>query len=109
MTVRKTVGCLTMYVNVIRSHRDIIAVCDKELLGKIFEEDKFQLDIKENFYKGKEATEEEVIEILRSFSAEDATFNIVGKRSIATALKTGVIAEETINEIDNIPFALVLS
>ena len=27
-----------MFVNVIKSYRDVVAVCDKELIGKKFEE-----------------------------------------------------------------------
>ena len=104
-----------MFVNVIKSYRDVIAVCDKEILGKVFEEPSGagdgvikQLNVKENFYKGKETEELEVIEIMRSFSAEDATFNIVGQKSVAAAIKAGIITEETVSEIKGIPFALVL-
>ncbi len=97
-----------MIVNVIKSYRDIVAICDKELLGKKFEEGKFQLEIKENFYKGKEANEKEIIKIIKDMSMEDATFNIVGKKSIAIALKVGLITKEGIKELQGVPFALVL-
>jgi uncharacterized protein len=99
------------YINVMNSYRYVVAVCDRELLGKVFEEGKFQLDIKESFYKGKdgkEVNEEEAIRIMRKMVLEDATFNITGKRSVAAALKAGIIAEEGIGEIGGIPFALVL-
>ncbi|MDD5012259.1 MAG: DUF424 family protein [Candidatus Nanoarchaeia archaeon] len=95
-------------INVIKSYRDVVAICDKELLGKKFESGKFQLDVKENFYKGKEADEKEVTKIINNMLGEDATFNIVGKNSIALALKTGIINQEGIKEINGIPFALVL-
>jgi uncharacterized protein len=97
-----------MFVNVIRSYRDVVAVCDKELLGKKFEEGKFQLDVKENFFKGKEVSKEEAYEIMRDMKLEDSTFNIIGKKSIQTALESGIITKEGIKKIDNIPFALVL-
>ncbi|MBU2616636.1 MAG: DUF424 family protein [Nanoarchaeota archaeon] len=97
-----------MFINIIKSCRDVVAVCDKELIGKVFEEDRFQLDIKENFYKGEEMSEEKVIDLLKFLSTEDATFNIVGKKSVNAALKAGVITEENVNEIQNIPFALIL-
>lgn len=101
-----------MIVNIIKSYRDVLAICDKELLGKTFEEGKFQLDIKESFYKGKtgkKVSEQELFEIITFFSREDATFNIVGKKSTETALKTGIISKEGIKKIQNIPFALVLA
>ena len=97
-----------MFVNVIKSYRDVVAVCDKELLGKKFEEGRFQLDVKENFFKGKESSREEVSEIMRDMKLEDSTFNIIGKKSVQTALETGIITKDGIGEIDNIPFALVL-
>lgn len=97
-----------MFVNVIKSYRDVVAVCDSELLGKRFEEGKFQLDIKENFFRGKESPKEEVSEIMKNMKLEDSTFNIVGEESIKTALEAGIITKKSIGKIDNIPFALVL-
>jgi hypothetical protein len=97
-----------MQVKIQKSYREIVAICDSELLGKRFEEDKFQLDIKESFYKGEEKTKPEVLEIIKRMSVEDATFNIVGKEATETALEAGIIAKEGIKEIQGIPFALVL-
>jgi hypothetical protein len=97
-----------MFVNIIKSYRDVVVICDKELLGKKFEEGKFQLDIKESFYKGKEADEGAIIEIMKKMSAEDATFNIVGEKSINTALKAGIISIKEIGKIKGIPFAMIL-
>jgi hypothetical protein len=97
-----------MFVNVIKSYRDVVAVCDKELIGKKFEEGKFQLNVKESFFKGKESSKEEVSEIMKDMKLEDSTFNIVGEKSIRTALETGIITKDGIRKIDNIPFALVL-
>lgn len=95
-------------VNIINSYRYIVAVCDSELLGKRFEEEKFQLDVKESFYKGKEVSKEELLEIMKRMTREDATFNIVGKESVSIALEAGIIEKEGIKEIKGIPFALVL-
>jgi hypothetical protein len=97
-----------MFVNVIRSYRDVVAVCDDELLGKKFEEGKFQLDVKESFFKGKESSEEEAFEIMRDMKLEDSTFNIIGEKSVNTALKAGIITKEGVGKIANIPFAMVL-
>lgn len=97
-----------MNLRIIKSYREIVTLCDKELIGKYFEQNKLQLDIKENFYKGDEINEEKAIEILKNMSREDATFNIVGKESIKTAIKAKIISEENIGEIQGIPFSLVL-
>jgi len=107
-----------MFVNVIKSYRDVVAVCDSELLGKRFEELSDsgkgivrQLDVKESFYKGKEGkkvSKEELLDIIKSFNEEDATFNIVGEKSIQAALEAGTISEKEVGKIQDIPFALVL-
>jgi len=97
-----------MQVKIIKSYRDIVAICDSELLGKKFEEEKFQLDVKENFYGGEEVKEEKLIEIINKMAAEDATFNIIGEKAIQTAIKTGLIEKTSVKKIQNIPFALVL-
>ena len=97
-----------MQVKIQKSYRNIVAICDSELLGKKFEENKFQLNIKESFYKGEEKDKEEVLEIIKDMSKEDATFNIVGKEAVNTALEAGIITKQGIKEIQGIPFALVL-
>lgn len=97
-----------MYVNVIRSYRDIVAVCDSDLLGKTFEEGNHQLDVKESFYKGEEMDKEETIKVIRTMAIEDATFNIAGKEAVETAIEAGIITEAQVGRIDNIPFSLVL-
>ena len=97
-----------MIINIIKSYRDTAAICDSELLGKRFEEGEFQLDLKESFYKGEKKIEEELIQIMKDLKKEDATFNIVGKKAIQTAIKAGIISEKDIKTIQEIPFSLVL-
>lgn len=97
-----------MFVNVIKTYRDVVAICDSELLGKCFEEGKFQLDVKESFYKGEKTSEEEATKIMRDMAKEDATFNIVGPKSVAAATKAGIIQENSTKMIQGIPFALIL-
>jgi len=97
-----------MIINIIKTYRDVVAICDSELLGKRFEQGKFQLDVKESFFGGNETEEEKAIEIMKDMAKEDATFNIVGEQAVNAALKAGIIAEEGIGKISNIPFALVL-
>ena len=97
-----------MLVKIIKAYRDTIAICDSDLLGKKLEEGKFQLEIKESFFGGDEISEEKLIEIIKKMSEEDATFNIVGEKSIKIGLKTGIISQTGIKKIQGIPFALVL-
>jgi hypothetical protein len=39
---------------------------------------------------------------------EDATFNIIGQKSINTAIKAGIISKQEVGKIQGIPFALIL-
>jgi len=100
-----------MFVNIIESYRGVVAIADKELIGKQFFEGKKQLDIKESFYKGENENpllKEEVKEMMIDFAREDATFNIVGENSINCALEVGIITKEQVLKIDGIPYTLIL-
>lgn len=96
-----------MFVKIIKSYRDVVAICDSELIGKKFEEGIFQLDIKESFYKGDELSEEDTSAVIKRMAREDATFNIVGEKSISLALRHEIISEEGIKRIQGVPFAMV--
>lgn len=116
-----------MKVRKISSYRDILAVCDSDLIGKSFEPDsesskngndskeennkQVKLDIKESFYNGSGAEEkpkDEVIEIMKDMKKEDATFNLVGKETINAALEADIINKEDVKEIQGIPYIMVL-
>ena len=97
-----------MFVRIIKSYRDVVAICDSNLLGKRFEEGQFQLDIREGFYKGEEMNDKQTKQIMLKMSREDATFNIVGEESVAIAISAGLIQKEGIKKIQGIPFAMVL-
>lgn len=91
-----------------RSYRTVFAIADIDLVGKKFEEGKRQLDVRENFYKDQTLTKEELLRSIILQQKEDATFNIVGKESIAVALEAGIINKDNIGEVQGIPFALTL-
>ena len=91
-----------------KSYRAVVAICDIELIGKKFEEGIKQLDVRENFYKGDEMSEDEATQIMQDQNKEDATFNIVGENSVNLAIKAGIIPKEASLKIQNIPYALKL-
>ena len=97
-----------MYIKIHKSYRNVVAICDADLVGKKFEEGKRQLDVRENFYKDVKVTKEEAIKIMQKHSNEDSTFNIVGEKSIQAAIEAGLITKDSIGKIDNIPFTLIL-
>ena len=79
----------------------LIAVCDKDLVGKSFEEAGLSLTISERFYKGKEATEDEVIASLQQATVA----NVVGHRAIRCAVDNNFIEEACVIFIDGVPHA----
>ena len=97
-----------MQVKVIQTYRDIVAICDSELLGKRFEQGKFQIDVKESFFKGEEMNKAQTIELIKDMAMEDATFNIVGKKSVECAIEAGLVSKDSVKVIQGIPFVLIL-
>jgi len=79
----------------------LVAACDVELLGKKFEEGKFQLDVKKEFYGGKLITHD----VLKNY-LEDATIaNLVGHETIKCAIKAKIINPKCVIKIKEIPHA----
>ena len=96
-----------MYIKIHRSYRNVVALCDAELLGRKLDEGIHQLDVIESFYKDKNVTQEEAIRILQQQAQEDATFNIIGKKSIAAAIAANLLTKKDVAHLAGIPFALV--
>ena len=97
-----------MYIKIHRSYRIVVAICDKELAGKKFEQGKLQLDVRENFYKGEIFNFEKAVELMQKQAREDATYNIVGKNSVKAAIEAGIITKEGAGKIAGVPYALKL-
>jgi hypothetical protein len=81
--------------------RNILAVCDKSLIGKKFEEKKLQLDLTSEFYNGNENNEEEI----KSLFKKSHIINLVGKKSVELGIKEGIISEKSVIYIKKIPIA----
>ena len=90
------------------SYRFVVSICDKELLGKKFVEGKRQLDLTGEFFKGDEFDLKEVQDKVCRLVEEDATFNVVGEKSVKILKDLGVVRGEGVLEVSGIPFALVL-
>lgn len=95
-------------IKVHKSYRFVVAICDKELYGNKFENDTIQMDLTNNFFNGEEINKEDLINQIKIYNQEDATFNIVGEKSIELALQINLISKKGIKKINNIPYAFVL-
>lgn len=82
----------------------ILAVCDKDLIGKKFESGKLCLNVSERFYKGELVDEEDALKLIKSHN----NINLVGKNSIALVLKENIITKDHILKIKNIPHAQIV-
>lgn len=80
----------------------IIAVCDKELIGKVLEDKKGYMDLNRyhEFYVGKEVEDEEVKKELKNFSS----INMVGKQSVKIALEMNLANDQDVMYIKKIPY-----
>ena len=79
----------------------LIGACDEKLLGKKFEEGKFQIDVKKEFYDGKKISAEALKKYL-----EDATIaNLVGKETVKCAIEIGLIDPDCVIKIKGVPHA----
>lgn len=81
---------------------EIVVLCDKDLIGKRFEEGEIVLDIDTKYYSGQDTPEEEVSRILH----DAINITIVGEKSIDFALSLKIIRKEDIKYIKNIPFSI---
>jgi len=83
----------------------VVAVCDKELIGKVLEEgDKYiDLDRYRAFYMGEIAGENRVKESLGDFRSA----NLVGQKAIKTVLDMGLIEKGDVMYINEIPYAQI--
>ncbi|MFA5357306.1 MAG: DUF424 family protein [archaeon] len=78
--------------------RKILAVCDKEHIGKTFESGKITFTASAKFYGGKEISAEEFEEMLK----EADSANLFGNKCVEIAQKKGLITESGVILISGI-------
>jgi hypothetical protein len=89
-------------VKIYRQGDDVLlGACDKHLLGKKFEDGKFQLDVSETFYGGQQVSED----VLRKYLQEATIANLVGEKTVACAVKEGIVDADCILRIKGVPHA----
>ncbi|MEK6959678.1 MAG: DUF424 family protein [Nanoarchaeota archaeon] len=91
---------------ILRIHRRLdgtvlLAICDKEVCGKKHVEGKLQIDASSTFYKGEEATEEEV----KSLFHVATHLNLVGQKAIELAKSMGYVQRDKVVKISGVPYA----
>ena len=84
-------------------NRVLLAVCDKEYIGKKFENEKIEITISEKFYNGQELDKNELIDLMN----ESDSINLFGEKCVNIAKEEGLITEKSIIMINNVPHAQV--
>ena len=79
----------------------LVAVCDPDILGKVFEEGDLVIEVTEKFYGNRRVKKEEVIKALRYATIA----NITGVNSVECAIEAGIIDRERVLWIAGVPHA----
>jgi hypothetical protein len=86
-------------------HGAVIAMCDENLIGKVLDDGKLHIDLKQyaGFYKGELVNRKKALELMadeRIYSA-----NVIGKEAVETAIEGKVIQKENVSMVDGVPYA----
>jgi len=95
-----------MYMKVhAHGHSTIVALCDKENMGKVLRKGGLVLDLKAHayFYKGTLVSEAVAARALK----EADSINLVGKRAVALAKKLGLASDSDVMRIGGVPHVQV--
>jgi len=83
-------------------NENMVAACEKSLIGKTFKEGKITLKVTEGFYKGEEISEDKLLELLK----KAAIANLVGK-PVDLAINHNLVDEDGVMEISGIKYAQI--
>lgn len=83
----------------------IVAACDKELLGKSLSEGEIMFEVSRSFYGDRLADETTLLTELDSATIA----NLVGNRTIQTAVDNGIIGAENVITIAGVKHAQIIS
>lgn len=93
-----------MYLKIHRSGSGIlVAVCDKDVLGKKLKHGNVNVEISEGFYKGDIVSEEQVMTALTNAK----TANLFGEKAVACAISCGAVDSECVVVIDGVQHAQI--
>jgi len=89
-----------VYVKVyVKDRQKLVAVCDRDLIGKTFREGKLKLEVTSKFYEGELVTASEALKQLL-----DADMgNLVGRNAVKMAVESKLVDPEAIIYIAGIP------
>ncbi len=94
--------CPKVFMKIHRTQGEtLVAVCDRDALGKKFKEGEFSLRVSEGFYKGTLIG----IDDCEPFLKEATIANFVGKESVSKAISLGLVERENVMVVAGVPHA----
>lgn len=91
-------------LRIIQTGEEVLAiVCDAELIGREFREEKTVLKVDERFYGGREASVGECLRAIR----EATIANVVGS-VVERAIQEGLIDPERVLRVQGVPHAMMV-
>lgn len=108
--LRKKESSKSVYLRIHRSHnREVLALCDESLLGQVIFNEKAQMKVPTDFYRGQKITSEEALQLMRNY----VNINALGS-TIDLGLKNKVIKKEAViwfktSDGKKIPHLLIFS
>ncbi len=80
----------------------MVAMCDEELMGRVFREGKVEIDLDRygGFYKGELVSEDDAKRLvgMRVYSA-----NVVGARSVRLLVEVGLVKAKEVKSVQGVP------
>jgi len=84
----------------IKKHKELLAVCDKELIGKKMKD----MEIRESFYKG-ELVDGKKLELELKMASN---INLIGKNAVKKAIDLGMADKNSFIEICGVPHLILV-
>ncbi len=95
-------NCPKVFMKIHRERSEVlVALCDRETLGRTFREGELRMRVNERFYRGTLMDVDDCDPYLR----EATMANFVGKESVGKGIRLGLIKEENIIRIQGVPHA----
>ncbi len=82
----------------------VVALCDRELIGRTFREGEISLEVSPAFYKGDLASEKEALNALKRATVA----NIVGESAVRFAIEKGFVEPSNVLRVRGIPHAQIV-
>ena len=96
---------MDVYVKLSKVGRNVVlAICDVELLGKTLRQGEIVFQVKSEFYNGAKTSLEEAIAMI----ANSNIVNLVGRKCVERAIKSGHVHPEAVLNIEGVPHAQIV-